>query len=214
MPKREDTRQLLLAAATTRFRAAGYVATSVDDICAEAKVSKGAFFHHFKSKEDLALAALDNWRAVTAGLDANAPYHALANPTEKLLAALDFYIAFFASQKTLLACLAGITAQEVADTHPPLRNAANACFNAGIARIEPLLAAAAKHEKKNLDTASLATLFVTTLQGALLLARAAQNPALIPQSIRHYKSYIASILQAPSTDTPDPKKKRNTLKNR
>jgi TetR/AcrR family transcriptional repressor of nem operon len=189
-----ETRQILLAAATARFREAGYVASSVEDICNAAGVSKGAFFHHFKSKEDLALAALEQWKNAACSIGREARFHTLENPTEKLLAALDFFIEFFGSQKALTACLAGITAQEVADTHPNLRDAANACFMAGADRFEPLLAAAAKHENKKLDARSLATLFVTTLQGSLLLARAAQRPALIADSLRHYRAYVAALL--------------------
>lgn len=189
-----DTRRTLLAAATARFREAGYVGTSVEDICAAAKVSKGAFFHHFKSKEDLALAALEQWRTATGAICGDAPFHSVKDPTQKLLAALDFYIEFFGSQKTLRACLAGITAQEVADTHPTLRDAANACFAAGVDRLEPLLTAAAHHAKRELDTRSLATLFVTTLQGSLLLARAGQRPALIGESLKHYREYVKALL--------------------
>lgn len=192
----KDTRQTLLAAATARFREAGYVATSVDDICAAAKVSKGAFFHHFKSKEEVALAALEQWKTMSAGMDAGAPFHAIEDPTQKLLGCLDFYIQFFAGQQRLTACLAGITAQEVADTHPGLRDAANGCFCAGAGRMEPLIAAAAKQQGKELDAHALATLFVTTLQGSLLLARAGQNPQLIPESLRHYRAYLASLLSA------------------
>jgi len=50
-------RQKLLDAALTLIRTKGYEATTVDDICQGAAVAKGAFFHHFKSKEALAIAA-------------------------------------------------------------------------------------------------------------------------------------------------------------
>lgn len=39
----------------------GYNKASVDDICTEAGISKGAFYHHFKSKQELFLALLDGW---------------------------------------------------------------------------------------------------------------------------------------------------------
>ena len=42
-------------------RRQGYAATSVDEICAAAGVSKGAFFHHFASKEALGIAAAEQW---------------------------------------------------------------------------------------------------------------------------------------------------------
>jgi TetR/AcrR family transcriptional repressor of nem operon len=49
--------QKLLDAVDHLIRSRGYSAASVEDICAEAGLSKGAFFHHFASKEDCAVAA-------------------------------------------------------------------------------------------------------------------------------------------------------------
>ncbi|MBX7236715.1 MAG: TetR/AcrR family transcriptional regulator [Caldilineales bacterium] len=57
----QTTRSQLLDAALTSFAARGYAAASVDDICQAAGVSKGAFYHHFSSKQALFLALLDRW---------------------------------------------------------------------------------------------------------------------------------------------------------
>jgi AcrR family transcriptional regulator len=50
-------RQKLLDATLALIRKKGYSSTSVDELCAQAGVTKGAFFHHFKSKDALAIAA-------------------------------------------------------------------------------------------------------------------------------------------------------------
>jgi TetR/AcrR family transcriptional repressor of nem operon len=50
-----DSKTKLLDAALQVIRAKGYAATTVDDICHQAGVTKGSFFHHFKSKDELAL---------------------------------------------------------------------------------------------------------------------------------------------------------------
>ena len=60
-----DTRDRLLDAALALIRRGGLASTSVADLCAEAGLSKGAFFHHFASKEALALAATHHWDRVT-----------------------------------------------------------------------------------------------------------------------------------------------------
>lgn len=57
----DDTRSRLLAAAAEQFTQTGYHATSVREICAAAGVSKGAFYHHFRSKEAAFLALFDEW---------------------------------------------------------------------------------------------------------------------------------------------------------
>ncbi len=49
----KKTREQLLEDATFLFGTVGYANTSLDDICARSDTTKGAFFHHFKSKKDL-----------------------------------------------------------------------------------------------------------------------------------------------------------------
>jgi AcrR family transcriptional regulator len=74
----EETRTKIMEAAIKLFSNYGYNKASVDDICAEAGISKGAFYHHFKSKQGLFLALLDGWlqtidRAIEASRDMTAP---------------------------------------------------------------------------------------------------------------------------------------------
>ncbi len=57
----EETRARILESAIKLFSGRGFNAASVDDICAEAEISKGAFYHHFESKQALFLALLDGW---------------------------------------------------------------------------------------------------------------------------------------------------------
>src|ERR1700744_5861294 len=88
--KAETARNRLLTAALRIIREKGYHATSVDELCAAAGVTKGAFFHHFKSKEDLAVAAAERWSVTTGGLFAGAPYHEPADPLDRVMGYLDF----------------------------------------------------------------------------------------------------------------------------
>jgi len=57
----EETRSHILEASVKLFSVNGYNKASVDDICEQAGVSKGAFYHHFKTKQDVFLALLDGW---------------------------------------------------------------------------------------------------------------------------------------------------------
>jgi AcrR family transcriptional regulator len=74
----EETRSRILESAIKLFSERGFNAASVDDICAEAEISKGAFYHHFESKQALFLALLDGWlkivdTAIEASKDKTAP---------------------------------------------------------------------------------------------------------------------------------------------
>jgi AcrR family transcriptional regulator len=55
----EQTRNAILEAAASRFDAVGFLGASLSDILTEAGVTKGALYFHFKSKEDLADALID-----------------------------------------------------------------------------------------------------------------------------------------------------------
>ena len=67
----EETRGRILDAAVKRFAIAGYDATSVDEICGEAGVSKGAFYHHFPTKQAVFLALMQGWLAmIEMGMEA------------------------------------------------------------------------------------------------------------------------------------------------
>ena len=57
----EETRAQIIKSAIKLFSTHGYTAASVDDICKDAGISKGAFYHHFESKQALFLALLDGW---------------------------------------------------------------------------------------------------------------------------------------------------------
>src|SRR5580698_7393668 len=59
-------REKLLDAAFAVIREKGYAAATVDELCARAGVAKGSFFHHFKEKEALAVAAANHWSETTA----------------------------------------------------------------------------------------------------------------------------------------------------
>lgn len=74
----EETRLKIIASAIKLFSNRGFNAASVDDICHDAGISKGAFYHHFKSKQNLFLALLDGWlltidNAIKASKDKTVP---------------------------------------------------------------------------------------------------------------------------------------------
>jgi AcrR family transcriptional regulator len=74
----EETRAKIIESAIKLFSVRGYNAASVDDVCKEAGISKGAFYHHFESKQALFLALLDGWlqtidTAIEASKDRTAP---------------------------------------------------------------------------------------------------------------------------------------------
>ncbi|MCB9852734.1 MAG: TetR/AcrR family transcriptional regulator [Phycisphaerales bacterium] len=196
----ESAREALLKAGSLCFRREGYVATTVDDICTEAGVSKGAFFHHFASKEALAEACLEKWGADMAAMDAAAAYHSIEHPVERLMACMAFYMNIFSSPDQLKSCLAGTIAQECFDSNPMLRQAAHQCFVGGEAMFASLVQQAIEGSKAEVDPAGIARLWMGTIQGALILYKASQDVSVIQDNLRHVQAYIGSLVGAKRRD--------------
>jgi AcrR family transcriptional regulator len=67
----EETQARILDAAVRRFSISGFNGASVDDICSDAGVSKGAFYHHYSTKQAVFLALLNGWLGtIESGLKA------------------------------------------------------------------------------------------------------------------------------------------------
>jgi TetR/AcrR family transcriptional repressor of nem operon len=89
MPRTSSAKERLTEAALRMIWGQSYGSTSVDAICEQAKVKKGSFYYFFKSKSDLAVAALDaDWRRHRAQLDG------IFSPTVPPLERLERYFDF------------------------------------------------------------------------------------------------------------------------
>src|SRR3712207_6805357 len=120
---RGSARTLLLDVAIDVIRRQGLSATTVDDLCAAAGVTKGAFFHHFRSKDALAIAAAEHWSATTGALFAEADYHRRATGRDRVLGYLDLRVALISGSPAEYSCLAGTMTQEVFESDPEIRDA-------------------------------------------------------------------------------------------
>ena len=83
-PAEHQSKSKLIDAALNVVRSKGYNAARVDDICAAA-----GFFHHFESKDDLALAAAELWRMRAKSCFTQRNLDAISDPLERLLAYID-----------------------------------------------------------------------------------------------------------------------------
>jgi TetR/AcrR family transcriptional repressor of nem operon len=196
-----NSKTKLLNAALQVVRAKGYTATRVEDICEAAGLTKGSFFHHFGSKEDLALAAAEHWNLLTGGLFANAPYHSADGPLERLLAYVNFRKTLLRGALPDFTCFVGTTVQEVYGTHPSIREACEQSISRHAATLEPDIAEAMQqHGCHGEWTArSLALYTQAVIQGAFILAKAKEGPEVAAECLDHLHRYIEMLFTQPGT---------------
>ena len=197
MVRTSTAKAKLLDAAFTVIRTKGFSATSVDDLCAAAGVTKGAFFHHFKSKDDLAVAAANHWSEVTGTLFASAPYHTHEDPLERVLGYLNFRKELLKGNVPEFTCLVGTMVQEAYDTNPAIRAACNASISGHAENVAADIAEAMNRYKVKADwtAESLALHTQAVLQGAFILAKAKGGAQVAAESIDHLARYIQLLFK-------------------
>jgi TetR/AcrR family transcriptional regulator, transcriptional repressor for nem operon len=190
-----ESKTKFLEAALRVIRTKGYSATRIEDVCEAAGLTKGSFFHHFKSKEELALAAAEHWNAMTGEFFRSAPYNLLPDPVDRLLAYVDFRKAILQGQLPEFTCLVGTMVQEVYETHPFIRDACDHSIREHAAMLELEITKATHIYRMNVDWSeeSLALYMQAVIQGAFILAKAEDGPEVAAACLDHLRRYLEML---------------------
>ncbi len=199
-------RDKLLEAAVKLVRSNGFSATSVDQLCAEAGVTKGAFFHHFASKEALGVAAAAYWSSSTGGFFAEAPFHHHARAIDRVLGYIDLRIALIGGPAESFSCVAGTMVQEAFRSSSAIRIACEASIMGNAAALTPDIAEAmADAEVTGTTPESLAAHIQTVIQGAFILAKARGEDAAADtarEALRHLRRYFELLFSPKAEESP------------
>jgi TetR/AcrR family transcriptional repressor of nem operon len=195
-----DAKSKLLDAALSVIRSKGYSATTVDELCAAAGVTKGAFFHHFKSKDELAVAAAEHWSTMTGALFADAPYHDHADPLDRVLGYVAFRKALLRGDVPEFTCLVGTMVQEAYETVPAIREACDRSISGHAETLEADIEAAMRDRGMRPDwtAKSLALHTQAVLQGGFILAKAKGGADVAADSIDHLTRYLELLFGSDS----------------
>jgi len=201
VPKPQVAKDKLLDAGLSLIREKGYSATTVDDLCARAGVTKGAFFHHFGSKEEFGVAAAERWTSLTSEIFAQAAYHAHPSARERVLGYIALRRSFLSGDIASFSCVAGTMVQEVYQQHPEIGAACGACiFGHAATLVEDIRAAL--HEEgvvPDFPPETLATHMQAVIQGSFILAKAKGDVTVALESLDHLRRYVELTLSGTSS---------------
>jgi TetR/AcrR family transcriptional repressor of nem operon len=192
----------LLDAAVQVFRSKGYAATRVEDVCEKAGLTKGSFFHHFKSKEELALAAADHFSDRADAFFAGGDYHKADDPADRLIGYAAFRKENAKGPLADFTCLLGMLTQETYETHPAIRAAAGQHIIDHAALVaEDAADAKALHVPDAPWTPESLGLFTqAVVQGAFILAKSKQDEAVARECIDHLQRYLELLFNRPAKE--------------
>ncbi len=202
------TRDRLVQATVGLILQQGYTATSVDEICGSAGLTKGSFFHHFKSKEGIGLAAADWWGAMGTALYAEAWNNPALDPLEQLHRFFDIMSGFTENPAGPCVCVVGMLSQEMSGTHPAFQASCAGHLSDWTANTARMLAAAkAKYPPvQDFDPEQAAWFLNSLWQGSMLVAKTCQTPEMIRQNLRFARQWLDALFARPPapSSTPQP----------
>jgi TetR/AcrR family transcriptional repressor of nem operon len=166
-----STRKKIVASAERLMLRQGLNLTTIEDICRESGMSKGALFHYFKSKEEIAKEVLQSYWSDTlqslrefSGDESDSAY-------DSLFKTLDFFESILLSKERTSACLIGNLAQEVSLTNDEIRATCHKIFSDWLGSLTELITRVSIERHVSTDSKAVAELIVSTVEGAFILLK-------------------------------------------
>lgn len=177
-----EPRDRLIAAGARLMSERGYTATGVNDICQAAGIKRGSFFHYYPTKRDLALAVLDHFWVLTEERLLRPAFADDVPPLERIRRAFRMCFESQRSQKEDAGCMSGcpfgLLASEMSCQDEVIRARVESIFTDMAGYFSDALRELATTENIRLDADSAGVALVAYLEGALLVAKTNNSPAL------------------------------------
>lgn len=198
-PTMPERKQRIVEAAVRLILRQGYSGTTVDQVCAEAGVTKGAFFHYFASKEEVGQAAIAAWGNAWQEILKAANLDLIADPLDRLDRFFDVMVETYHLPEPGIGCMIGTVAQETGSSNRFLGDLCETELDVWVAGVRHLLAdAKAAHPPQvDFDPASVADFMLGVVQGSLLVAKTRQDRPIIINNVQHCRTYILGLFGRP-----------------
>lgn len=167
---------------------------TLDSLCVSAEVTKGSLFHYFSSKEELGVAVLNHFWDEVRIRQTNASYQSIKNPLSKILGYIDHTIETYSDPSIRSGCLLAMYILELRETNPIIytetvkniqiwRNDLHSMFNAVNDFQRPI---------QNFDALAWTDFYISTLEGALILAQSLDDVTVIGRSLSLFRSQLVT----------------------
>lgn len=210
VPERDPgTRRRLVQAARELFHEQGYTATGVAQILRRADARSGSLYHYFPTKEDLLAAVLDEYLDLLCPAVIDPVEQRVSDPIERVFGVLEGYRTMLLESDYRWGCPIGNLALEVGTAIPRAREGTAANFTAWRARVAGWLEQARDRLPEHTDPAELALFVLTTMEGAVMLARTYRSIDPYDTAVSQLRDYFERLLadgstwSAPRSDRPN-----------
>jgi TetR/AcrR family transcriptional regulator, transcriptional repressor for nem operon len=203
----EETRKKLIESASSLMLMRGFNATTVDDICAQAGMTKGSFFHYFENKDDIGQAAAQAWGEYGRAMYGKAS-DAPGGPLDEIHRLFDIMEGFTRDPDPCV-CLVGMFSQEMSSEHPAFRTACARELSLWTEMFRSRLEAAKQQHKASVDfDATQVSWFINSVwQGSMLIGRTQQSAQVIRNNLKIARNYVDSLFDRPQPATLSKAKK-------
>lgn len=196
------TRERLVVAARDLFHAKGYTATGIAEILRKAGANSGSLYHYFPTKEDLLRAVLEWYRDNINAALLDPIWSNISDPIERIFALLHGYRMMLQHTEFSYGCPIGNLALELASTHPNIRELLAQNFTKWTAAVRECLDDASGRFPAHVNVNQLATFVLTTMEGAVMLARSYSRMEPFDAAVTQLRDYFDRLLADGSEWSP------------
>ena len=196
MPPTTQTRERIIDAAMDLFAYQGYGPTGLSEIAKAAGAQPGSLYHFFPTKEDLLRAVLERRKKLLWPEVLQPIWDRVDDPIERVFALLDGYRKMLHVTEFSHGCPIGNLAIELTESHPNSRELMAENFDNWLKGVAECFREAANRLPSDADPQRLAIFVLTTMEGAVMLARTYRNFKAYDAAVATLRDYVERLIQS------------------
>lgn len=177
------------------FALQGYAATGLAQVARQAEANPGSLYYFFPSKEDLLHATLERRKELLYDGVLRPVWERIDDPIERVFGLLAGYRTMLEQSAFQHGCPIGNLVLELGNSHPRTLQLLNENFDGWRAAVEECFTAARERLPAHVDCARLALFVLTTMEGAVMLARSYRNLEAYDTAVVSLREYVDALIE-------------------